>query len=150
MWSCLYFKTQRFGDWIRSPSSGKTHSVGSNRQSSIKCSSIGKFVFPRLAPYGVLFFSDDDIYRNTWLVQGLIHVEHHNLKALLALTDELCCLGLYTSSWKWHRCPEMGTSSVYWTQLSRVYLRMEIESSLWNIFLKYKQDDILDKRWGDG
>jgi hypothetical protein len=26
--SCLYFKTQRFGDWILSPSSGKTYSVG--------------------------------------------------------------------------------------------------------------------------
>jgi hypothetical protein len=27
------FKTQRFGDWILSPSSGKTYSVGPNRQS---------------------------------------------------------------------------------------------------------------------
>jgi hypothetical protein len=25
--SCLFFKTQRFGDWILSPSSGKTYSV---------------------------------------------------------------------------------------------------------------------------
>jgi hypothetical protein len=33
MSSCLYFKTQCFGDWILSPSSGKTYSVGSNRQS---------------------------------------------------------------------------------------------------------------------
>jgi hypothetical protein len=31
--SCLFFKTQRFGDWILSPSSGKTYSVGLNRQS---------------------------------------------------------------------------------------------------------------------
>jgi hypothetical protein len=54
--------------------------------------------FLRLAPQGVLFFSDDDFYRNTLLVQGLIHVERHNLKALLALADELCCLGLYTPS----------------------------------------------------
>jgi hypothetical protein len=36
--SCLYlktvmfiFKTKRFGDWILSPSSGKTYSIGSNR-----------------------------------------------------------------------------------------------------------------------
>jgi hypothetical protein len=29
--SCFYLKTQRFGDWILSPSSGKTYSVGSNR-----------------------------------------------------------------------------------------------------------------------
>jgi hypothetical protein len=29
--SSLYFKTQRFGDWIMYPSSGKTYSVGSNR-----------------------------------------------------------------------------------------------------------------------
>jgi hypothetical protein len=27
----LFFKTQRFGDWILSPSSGKTYAVGSNR-----------------------------------------------------------------------------------------------------------------------
>jgi hypothetical protein len=26
-----HFKTQRFGDWILSPSSGKTYSVGPNR-----------------------------------------------------------------------------------------------------------------------
>jgi hypothetical protein len=26
-----FFKTQRFGDWILSPSSGKTHSAGPNR-----------------------------------------------------------------------------------------------------------------------
>jgi hypothetical protein len=26
-----FFKAQRFGDWILSPSSGKTYSVGSNR-----------------------------------------------------------------------------------------------------------------------
>jgi hypothetical protein len=29
--SCLFFKAQRFGDWILSPSSGKTYSSGSNR-----------------------------------------------------------------------------------------------------------------------
>jgi hypothetical protein len=33
MTSCFSFKTQRFGDWILSPSSGKTYSVGSIRQS---------------------------------------------------------------------------------------------------------------------
>jgi hypothetical protein len=30
--SCLYFKTQHFRDWIRSPSSGKTYSVGPNQE----------------------------------------------------------------------------------------------------------------------
>jgi hypothetical protein len=29
--SCLLFKTQRFGEWILSPSSGGTYSVGPNR-----------------------------------------------------------------------------------------------------------------------
>jgi hypothetical protein len=33
MSSCLYFKIQHFRDWILSQSSGKTYSVGSNRQS---------------------------------------------------------------------------------------------------------------------
>jgi hypothetical protein len=27
----VYFSKQRFGDWILSPSSGKTYSVGTNR-----------------------------------------------------------------------------------------------------------------------
>jgi hypothetical protein len=27
----IYLKTKRFGDWILSPSSGKTYSVGPNR-----------------------------------------------------------------------------------------------------------------------
>jgi hypothetical protein len=51
-----------------------------------------------LAPQGVLFFSDDDFSQDKSLVQGLIPVEHHNLKALLALADELYCLGIYTPS----------------------------------------------------
>jgi hypothetical protein len=42
-------------------------------------------------------------------------------------------LGLYTQSWCWYRCPEIGTSSIDWAQLSRFYLQMEIEPSLWNI-----------------
>jgi hypothetical protein len=29
--SCFYLKTQRFGDWILSPSSGKTYPVSGNR-----------------------------------------------------------------------------------------------------------------------
>jgi hypothetical protein len=33
--SCLSFKTQRFGDWILSPSSSKTYSVGSNKQDGV-------------------------------------------------------------------------------------------------------------------
>jgi hypothetical protein len=31
-------------------------------------------------------------------IHRLIRVERHNLKAFLALADELCCLGLYTPS----------------------------------------------------
>jgi hypothetical protein len=30
-WSCLFFKTQRFGYWILSPSSGKTYLFEPNR-----------------------------------------------------------------------------------------------------------------------
>jgi hypothetical protein len=35
--SCLFFKTRRFGDWIVSPFSDNTYSVGSNRVSVILC-----------------------------------------------------------------------------------------------------------------
>jgi hypothetical protein len=47
-------------------------------------------------------------------------------------------LGLYTPSWCWYRRPEIGSSSIDWTQLSRFYLKTETESSIrntvfWNI-----------------
>jgi hypothetical protein len=42
--------------------------------------------------------------------------------------------------------PEIGTSSVYWTQLSRFGQSMEIRvQSLKCCVLNHKQDDILDK-----
>jgi hypothetical protein len=44
-------------------------------------------------------------------------------------------LGLYTPSWCLHRCPEIGTSSTDWAQLSRFYLKTETESSLRNAVL---------------
>jgi hypothetical protein len=33
----------------------------------------------------------------------------------------------------WHRCPEIGTSSIDWAKLSGVYLKTETESSLRNL-----------------
>jgi hypothetical protein len=36
--SCLFFETQRFGDWILSPSSGKTYSVGPNLKTETESS----------------------------------------------------------------------------------------------------------------
>jgi hypothetical protein len=44
--------------------------------------------------------------------------------------------GLYTSSWSWHRCPEIGTSSIDWAQLSRYYQKTKTESSVRNVVLK--------------
>jgi hypothetical protein len=35
----------------------------------------------------------------------------------------------------WHRCPEIGTSSIDWAQLCRFYLKTETESSLRNAVL---------------
>jgi hypothetical protein len=40
---------------------------------------------------------------------------------------------VYTPSWCWHRCPEIGTSSIDWAQLSRFHLKTETESSLRNV-----------------
>jgi hypothetical protein len=39
----------------------------------------------------------------------------------------------------------MGTSSIDWTQLSRFYLKTETESSLRNVILNKKQDDVLNE-----
>jgi hypothetical protein len=42
-------------------------------------------------------------------------------------------------------CPEIGSSSIDWTQLSRSYLKTDTESSLRNVVLEDKQDDVLGK-----
>jgi hypothetical protein len=52
-------------------------------------------------------------------------------------------LGLYTLSWCWYRCQEIGTSSVDWAQLTRFHLKTDTESSLRNVVLKYKQAGVL-------
>jgi hypothetical protein len=49
-------------------------------------------------------------------------------------------LGFYTPSWCWYRCPEIGTRSIDWAQLSRFYLKTEIQSSFRNVVLKNKHD----------
>jgi hypothetical protein len=93
--SCLFFKTQRFGDWILSPSSDKTYSVEPNRYSqSLSPDSryhsgskktqtatpssvdrVGKFVFLMLVPYEVFLLSSVDFYRDSSLLQGLTRVD---------------------------------------------------------------------------
>jgi hypothetical protein len=58
----------------------------------------------------------------------------------------MLCLAWNTSSWCWYRCPEIGTSSVDWVQLSRFYLKTETESSLRNVvFWKISRTVFLDK-----
>jgi hypothetical protein len=49
-------------------------------------------------------------------------------------------LGLYTPSWCLYTCPEIGTSSVDCTQLSRFYLKTETIQFSKRCILKYKQD----------
>jgi hypothetical protein len=41
---------------------------------------------------------------------------------------------------RWHRSPEIGTSSIDWAKLSRFYLNTETESSPKRCVLKNKQD----------
>jgi hypothetical protein len=53
-------------------------------------------------------------------------------------------LGLYTPSWCWYICPEIGASSIDWAKLSRFYLKTE--SSLRNVvFWKINRTVFLDK-----
>jgi hypothetical protein len=59
---------------------------------------------------------------------------------VLALADGLSCTWLVCPIWCWYRCPEIGTSSIDWAQLSRFYLKTETESSLGNVvFLNKKR-----------
>jgi hypothetical protein len=55
-------------------------------------------------------------------------------------------LVLYTESWYWHRCPEIGTSSIDWAQLRKFYLKTETECSLRNVvFCNINRTLFLDK-----
>jgi hypothetical protein len=55
--------------------------------------------------------------------------------------DELIVRKLPIIKWLWlwlwlwlcHECPEIGTSSIDWAQLSRFYLKTETDLSLWNV-----------------
>jgi hypothetical protein len=54
--------------------------------------------------------------------------------------------GLYTPSWGWYRCPEIGTGSIIWAQLSRFYLNTETGCSLRNVvFREINKTVSLDK-----
>jgi hypothetical protein len=60
---------------------------------------------------------------------GIINI----LMFVLALADGLFCAWFICPLLCWYKCPEIGTSSTDWAQLSRVYLKTEIESSLRNV-----------------
>jgi hypothetical protein len=65
---------------------------------------------------------------------------------LLALADSLCCAWFIYPILYWCWCPEIGTSSIDWAQLSRFHLKTETESSLRNVVLvKYRMMDNVQK-----
>jgi hypothetical protein len=42
------------------------------------------------------------------------------------LSQMVCAVfDLCTPSWSWHTCPDIGTSSIDWVQLSRFYLKTD-------------------------
>jgi hypothetical protein len=50
---------------------------------------------------------------------------------VLTVADGLCCAWFMYHMLCW--CPEIGTSSIEWAQLSRFNLKAETESSLRNV-----------------
>jgi hypothetical protein len=57
-----------------------------------------------------------------------VYLSKHNV------SDTGFCLHLQVRLPRWDiRCPEIGTSSIDWTQLSRSYLKTETESGLRNV-----------------
>jgi hypothetical protein len=61
-------------------------------------------------------------------VLGLKCVEFY-LMFVLTLADGLCCAWIIYPALCWYRCPEMGTSSIDWAQLSRFRLETDAEFS---------------------
>jgi hypothetical protein len=103
--SCLFFKTQCFGHWILSLEIGT---------GSIDWAQLSRF------------------YLKTETECSLRNVVLKN-KEDDVLADDLCCAWLVYPIWYWCRCPEIGTTSIEWTQLTRFYLNTETESSTRNV-----------------
>jgi hypothetical protein len=70
----------------------------------------------------------------------------HYFKLCLFIHTTFETRWLIHPSWCWYRCPETGTSSIDWGQLSRFHLKTETESSLQNdVFWKLNRTVFLDK-----
>jgi hypothetical protein len=60
-----------------------------------------------------IYLFSDDIYCDSALVLGHIHVEFSMfLMLFIALTDGLCCAWFVCPILCWCRCPEIGSSSI--------------------------------------
>jgi hypothetical protein len=55
------------------------------------------------------------------------------LMFVLTLADGLCCAWFSYPILCWCKCPEIGTNSIYWSQLSRFHLKTETEPHLRNV-----------------
>jgi hypothetical protein len=109
--SCLFFKTQRFGDWILSPFSGKTYSGGPNRLSKSLSPEIGE-----QNPVSEALFSDKDRTMDN------VQKKHNICIALIGLRSFKCYI--FPSAW-WphnlaHRLLEFA---------NHIYLKMYIPVS---------------------
>jgi hypothetical protein len=78
--------------------------------------------------------------------QIMSYVFNFIVKILLILTYDLCSVDQTMNDSPFYRCPEIGTSSIDWVQLSRFYLKTETESGLRNaVFWKINRMVFLDK-----
>jgi hypothetical protein len=99
----------------------------------------GKMCISCIGTIWRICLSSYDFCLDNCLVQVLTRVEFWIFSCfVLTLADGSCCAWIVYPIRCWYRCPEMRISSVYWTQLSRFYLKKETESSLrkvafWNI-----------------
>jgi hypothetical protein len=82
----------------------------------------------------IIYLSNDDIYSDSTVLLGLTLVVYLTiLMFVLTLADGLCCDWFVYRILCWCRCPEIGTSSIDWAQLSRFHLKTETESSFGNV-----------------
>jgi hypothetical protein len=96
---------------------------------SVQCRLSGKIsIFCVVTIRRICIFSDDT-YSDSSVMLSLIRVNFF-LILVLTLADGLCCAWFIYPTLCWSWCPEIGTSSIDWTQLSSFHPRMERKSSL--------------------
>jgi hypothetical protein len=117
--------------WTSLPSGLSLSQHKSENYCSLQCRLSGKISVSYVGTIQRIYLSNDDFYSDCTLVLCLISVDFFCF--ILTLANGLCCAWFVYPILCWSRCSEIGTGSIDWAKLSRIYLKTETESGFRNL-----------------